>query len=293
MVGVGDHYYHGGKEALLLSDYSGRLSFGINDNLASDNDGFWNVEYDIGSHVKQDVLVVVQEFTGDKADIEREVNEFVDFIKNNSGHRLKLNATIFFSDKIIESGEYMPFEDGFVPFNTNRIFDYLSSEGYNAKDYQSIIRIYTHSTGPGSVKQPSRNVGLTWNKKSPQEFTLPWVTTIIANNTNYANPGGTTLPYKSRLVNVLVHEYLHAIDNMFEGVGIMEFANPDNKGDAKKNKITFIKQIPPKGATIDELKHLGEIENMDYYEKMMMFLEDGNTTVNYIPLSERFGKLTK
>lgn len=292
LVGINDGIYRGGEDIMIQSRHKGRLSFGINDNMTSDNDGFWLVEFDQGDHLEHKVLIVVQNYTNDIGHIEKAVKQYSDFVEVHSTKLLKLNVTVHDSKIPLEPGD---FKDtilyGFFPNIPKQFKEAMSSEGIDLSEYHYIIRLYMDPSGSLFPPIPSGYPGVTWDVGASADFHPPQ-TSIRLEATNFDNSGHSTGGYKAPLENVLIHEYLHGVDFMFKTKGIIDFGHSDNKlGTLGPNHLKYKPYItlttPP-----DKIAEEGERENKDYYSRILAKMNSlTKTTPPYHLFHGEFGSL--
>jgi hypothetical protein len=280
LVKIGDAVMAAGKEVMIQSPEEGRLQFAINDNLVSDNSGFWNVNFESGAGLKQRFLFVNHNIPDGDGRITMAIEDCCGMLHHGSFNQLKIEKEIIDATayvmgpddftKIYErQGHDLPDKEvGSAPANNQRFMAWLNQQGYDLSEYQVVFRIYQNQ--PGFPAVPPGLRGLMWFKLGPGVL-YPYVTSIFVNNTAYMNSA------ERPLADLLLHEYLHVLDDMFQSSGVPEFASPH---DRQTSKIPY-----------DAVSSNPFILDREYYIATLGLLQDGFTLPPYARLSGDYGKL--
>lgn len=287
MVGINNEFYQGGKNELLHSGHEGRLAFGINDNMTMDNNGWWDVEYSVGDHVEQDILIVVQNYKEEIEHIEKAVQDLAAFVYEHSGKKIKLNMTLHQAEFDLVPGDFLlsGSDGGAITSVTKDFKTKLESEGVDISAFHCVMRLYKYPAVTG-WRTPSKDYGDTWPRFTTAGFLSPITVSVNLDVVNYNDFGFSTGDYKPPLYNVLVHEYMHVLYNMFEEKKVAGFASADDKG---KNKIPYTRYG---GGSLTDPVQIGEKESMSYYQNMLR-LTESLTPPQYQYLHDGFGYLAR
>jgi hypothetical protein len=277
LIKVGDDIIASGKDVVIQSPVDGRLQFAINDNNTMDNSGFWAIQFECGARLRQRILFVNHNVPDPAGQLSADMENCCATIERSSFDVLSIGRDIHMAasytlqadDFIQHLNDQTKKPDGFTLHYNQRFMAYLNEQGYDLSDYQLIFRIYRHE--PHLPPKPNISGRVFYKIYGGGDALYPYVSVILADNTSFYNAA------EWPLADVLLHEYLHIIDEAFMSVGVPEFASPHSRD---KNAILYNKTST----------HIFDL-NREYYKATLGLLEDGFTTPPYARLSGIFGSL--
>lgn len=226
LVKIEDTIVAAGNDIVITAPVAGRLSFAINDNMTGDNGGFWRVEFEYGTKLRQRFLFVNHNVPDPGDNIKTDIEVFCRNVEQYSAGQLGIEKEFLqdFGYRLEPDDFREIFDDenkpaGFAPTHNQRFMAYLNEQGYDLSRYQMICRIYKHEP---SFPQKAGARGVMFAKWPTGNF-YPYVTCILTDNTGFSDV--TERP----LTDVILHEYLHVLDDMFDESGTPGFASPHDR----------------------------------------------------------------